>query len=457
MRHFTKNIHLIGIGGAGMSPLAEVLVGLGHRVTGSDYSESSTTKRLESLGISIQYNHIPHLIKTTDLVVYSSAVRLDNPERQYAVEHSIRQVRRAELFGDLMRGYYAVCIAGTHGKTTTTALVSTILYEAGMDPTVLAGGHLRSIDSHALKGNSSIMVVEADEYDRSFLEFFPSIAILTNIEADHLDCYKDLNDIKETFIQFTQRVPFYGAVIACKDDPGVADILPHIDRNVITYGLNESADYSAVDISFVNGKGSFTIKKGQSTLGTCNLSIPGNHNILNALAASICAHELGVPFKQIQDSLQNFKGVSRRFETIAQVKNITIIDDYAHHPGEISATLDAARKCGFKKVTAVFQPHLYSRTRDFLNDFALSLSKADRVVLTSIYKSREEPIPGINSELLLESVKKNGFKDAVLINNREEIPEYLVNDLQDGEVVVFMGAGNIREQAEALAGVLQNG
>ncbi|MGE5670424.1 MAG: UDP-N-acetylmuramate--L-alanine ligase, partial [Fibrobacterota bacterium] len=356
MKRFTKKIHMLGIGGAGMCPLAEVLQAHGHIVTGSDKSSSAATDRLESIGIKVQYNHNVDLVKHADLLVYSSAVRENNPERVYAREHGISCIRRAEMLGDLMRAHFTVCISGTHGKTTTTSLVGTILHDASMRPTVLVGGMVRSNESHAFVGNSNIMVAEADEYDRSFLAMNPSIAIITNIEADHLDCYGSIEAIKEAFVKFTERIPFYGAVVACKDDTGVREILPLINGTVITYSIHGDADYVAKDITFVNGSGVFTLVKQGVELGKINLNIPGKHNVSNSLAAIAVALEMGVDYKTVALSLAQFQGVKRRFEVIGIEKNITVIDDYAHHPGEIRATLDAARTSGYKNIIAVFQP-----------------------------------------------------------------------------------------------------
>ncbi len=457
MKRFTKKIHMLGIGGAGMCPLAEVLQAHGHKVTGSDKIASVATARLESMGIRVQYNHDVDLVRNADLLVYSSAVRENNPERVYAREHGIPCIRRAELLGDLMRAHFTICISGTHGKTTTTSLVGTILNDASLRPTVLVGGVVRSAESHAFVGTSNIMVAEADEYDRSFLAMYPSIAIITNIEADHLDCYGSLDNIKDAFVKFSERIPFYGAVIACKDDTGVREILPRINSTVITYSVNGDADYVAKDISFVNGRGIFTVVKQGVELGTINLNIPGKHNISNSLAAIAVALEVGVDFKTIALSLKQFQGVKRRFEVIGIEKNITVIDDYAHHPGEIRATLDAARTSGYNNIIAVFQPHLYTRTRDFINEFAESLGKADIVYIADIYKAREEPIPGINSEAISNLIKASGHKFVYHIPDKAEIISEVVSNAKENDCVVIMGAGDIWEIAPTILEQLKNG
>jgi UDP-N-acetylmuramate--alanine ligase len=457
MKRFTKKIHMLGIGGAGMCPLAEVLQAHGHLVTGSDKSSSAATARLESIGIKVQYSHDIDFVKNADLLVYSSAVRENNPERIYAREHGIPCIRRAELLGDLMRAHFTVCISGTHGKTTTTSLVGTILHDASLRPTVLVGGMVRSAESHAFVGNSNIMVAEADEFDRSFLAMYPSIAIITNIEADHLDCYGSLDAIKEAFVKFTELIPFYGAVVACNDDAGVREILPFINSMVITYSVNGDADYVAKDITFDKGRGVFTVVKQGIELGKIKLNIPGKHNVSNSLAAIAVALEMGVDFKTVALSLAQFQGVKRRFEIIGIEKNITVVDDYAHHPGEIRATLDAARTSGYKNIIAVFQPHLYTRTRDFLNEFAESLGNADFVYIADIYKAREEPIPGINSEAISNLIKAAGHKNVYHIPDKAEIISEVVNNAKENDCVVIMGAGDIWEIAPKILEHLKNG
>lgn len=457
MRRFTKKIHMVGIGGAGMSPLAEVLQAHGHIVTGSDRSKSVASSRLESIGIQVQYNHVPEHVMSTELLVYSSAVREDNPERAYAVAHGIPCIRRAELLGELMRAHFTVCISGTHGKTTTTSLVGTIFHEAMLKPTVLVGGMVRSADSHAFVGSGNIMVAEADEYDRSFLAMYPTIAIITNIEADHLDCYGTLENIKDAFVMFTERIPFYGAVVACCDDPGVRDILPLIHRTVITYSICGDADYCASDISFSEGRSKFTVLNKGVKLGEIALNIPGKHNIANAMAAIAVATEMGIEFKSIANSLALFQGVRRRFEIIGKEKGVTVIDDYAHHPGEIRATLDAARTSGFSRVIAVFQPHLYTRTRGFMSDFAESLGRADIVYITDIYKAREEPIQGVTSETIVTKIVENGHKNVYYIPQKNDIVSLIAAQVKSGDAVVIMGAGDIWEIAPRLLEGFNNG
>jgi len=459
MKQFTKNIHMVGIGGAGMSPLAEALLSRGHRITGSDRVESASTRHLETLGIKIQYNHEPALVKEANLLVYSSAVKEDNPERVFAAENGIPMIRRAEVLGDIMRSNFTICVSGTHGKTTTTSLAGSVLSDAGISPTVLVGGMFKTSGSHAIIGSGGVIVAEADEYDRSFLAMYPSIAIITNIEADHLDCYKDLSDIKDTFVQFTERVPFDGAVIACIDDDGVNSVLPRIRRSVITYGINPKADYRAESINFENGLTTFTVFHKNKELGIITINIPGIHNVKNALAAIAAALEMGIEFKQIVKTLSNFHGVKRRFEMIGTVNGVTVVDDYAHHPGEISATLDAAKKFRHGRIVAVFQPHLYSRTRDFLDQFAQALSAADLVFITDIYKSREQPIPGVNAKNIVDSINTNTNTKttAFYVNDKNEIAGNLREKTEKGDLVIFMGAGDIWESAYDFVGVKSDG
>jgi UDP-N-acetylmuramate--alanine ligase len=450
MRPFTKKIHLVGIGGAGMSPLAEVLQSRGHTVTGSDRAVSDASRRLETLGIKVQYDHEPNLVKRAELLVYSSAVREDNPERKYAAGNGIPEIRRAEVLGDIMRSNFTICVAGTHGKTTTASLIGTVLTDAKMSPTVLVGGMLRSVGSHAIVGSGGIVVAEADEYDRSFLAMYPTMAVITNIEADHLDCYADLDEIKDSFVEFTDRVPFDGAVIACIDDAGVRDILPRIRRSLFTYGTDSKADFRAIDIKFNGERTEFSVvyKRGLE-IGHVSIGIPGMHNVMNTLAALAVATETDIRFSVAADSVSRFSGVKRRFEIVGNVGGVTVVDDYAHHPGEIAATIAAARSRGYKRVAAVFQPHLYTRTRDFMDQFAKSLSAADMVVVTDIYKAREQPIPGVSAEDIVGKIKTAGSKvETYYVKNKSDIIGVLQNKVNSGDALIFMGAGDIWEIAE---------
>jgi UDP-N-acetylmuramate--alanine ligase len=438
-------MHFIGIGGVGMSGLAEFLFAAGYTVSGSDRQSSAITKRLESLGMKIQYDHSPNLVRDALLVVYSSAIKDDNPERAYARDNKIPVMRRAEMLGELMRMKFSIAVAGTHGKTTTTSLIGQIFSDAGWTPTVIVGGILRRYETNALAGKGDILVAEADEFDRSFLKMYPSVAVVTNIEEDHLDCYSGIEDIKAAFMQFANIVPFYGALVACIDEPHVRELLAGYAKPAVTYGVAQEADYTAQDISFTGGKTSFSVYKKTQKLGALELTIPGLHNVKNALAACAVATELGVDFPAIAKSLLGFGGIRRRFEIIGHKAGVTVIDDYAHHPSEIAATLSAARSAGYKRVVAVFQPHLYTRTRDFLDGFAQALCAADEIVVTAIYKSREEPIAGVNSLAIVEKAKKLGHAHARYIEKKADIAAQLAPLCRSGDAVVVMGAGDINE------------
>jgi UDP-N-acetylmuramate--alanine ligase len=449
-------VHFIGIGGVGMSGLAELLLSLGFTVTGSDRQPSSITARLESLGARIQYDHDPALVKEADIVVFSSAIHEDNPERSFAKNHGVPLMRRAEMLGEFMRMKFSIAVAGTHGKTTTTSLIGHLLHDAKLRPTVIVGGILKRYDSNAIMGTGEILVAEADEYDRSFLNMFPSVAVVTNIEADHLDCYADLDDIKKAFAQFMQSVPFYGAVVACADDPGVRDVVRSCTRPVITYGIDPSADYSARDIVVTGGKTRFSLYRKTEQLTKVLLPLPGMHNVKNACAACAVVCELGVPPADAAAGLSRFPGVKRRFEIMGAGGGITIIDDYAHHPSEIRATLSAAKTAGFKRIIAVFQPHLYTRTRDFMEAFAESLCEADEVIVTGIYQAREEKIPGISAATIVEKIRSRGHGHVSYIEKKEAVAPQLLQSLREGDGVIVMGAGDVWEIGKQLAEGLQD-
>jgi UDP-N-acetylmuramate--alanine ligase len=429
----------------------------GNAVSGSDQSRSPITDRLASLGIAMQYHHQPELIADAEMAVYSSAIKPDNAERAYARKHNIAQIRRAEILGEIMLRKYSIGVAGTHGKTTTTALVGHILEHAGRSPTVLAGGTLRRYGSNAVAGTGDILVTEADEYDRSFLAMHPALAIITNVEADHLECYGSLAAIEKAFAEYAHRTPVQGSVIMCGDDSGAVRIMPRIERNTIVYGIGEKADLRAVEISFEGQGARFCVERKGLKLGMASLPMTGMHAIRNALAAIAAALELNISFAAIAESLQSFSGVKRRFEIAGKANNVTVIDDYAHHPTEITATIDSARNAGFKRVIAVFQPHLYTRTRDFANAFAKSLSSADWCVVSEIYKSREEPIEGVTGENIIQIMHAAGNTDAVYIPEMHAIPAMLNSRLEEGDAVLLMGAGDINAIASAILKEIANG
>jgi UDP-N-acetylmuramate--alanine ligase len=449
---------MIGIGGTGMSAIAEVLVASGFVVSGSDVQESVVTRRLQALGIAVQAGHAPSLVCKANLVVYSSAVKPENPERLYAQQHGIHAMRRAEMLGELMRTGFALCVAGTHGKTTTTALAGQVFAQAGRRPTVLVGGTLRQHGTNSVMGGGSLFIAEADEFDRSFLSMCPSLAIITNIDADHLDCYGTLDNIKDAFVTFAGLVPFYGGVIACVDDAGVRSILSRINRTVITYGVSEGvqADYRAVDVRLTPAGSCFSLMRGTTRCGQVNLTIPGLHNVSNCVAVMAAALEMDVSFGDTAAGCAAFRGVQRRFEVVGTRKGITVIDDYAHHPTEMRASIAAARASGYRRVVAVFQPHLYSRTRDLADQFADALLAADIAVVTEIYKSREEPIAGVTGEMIASRSRKLGHRNASFVASKASIAQTLRGTLRDGDAVLVMGAGDINEECQPIIEAIDN-
>jgi UDP-N-acetylmuramate--alanine ligase len=440
-----KKIHFVGIGGIGMSGIAEILLDQGFRVSGSDRAASDNTERMQELGAEMFIGHkASNVGSDVDALVYSSAVPADNPELVEARRRKIPVIRRAEMLAEVMRLKYGIGIAGTHGKTTTTSMVSLVLMEGGVDPTVIVGGRLRGLaGSNARLGKGEFIVVEADEYDRSFLSITPTIAVLTTLETDHLDCYRDLEDIKAAFVQFAGKVPFYGFVVLCLDEPALQDIMPTIKKKIITYGLTGQSDLQAVDIVHKQNLSSFTVIKHGAELGSVTIQIPGNHNVLNALAAITVGLELGVPFAKVKTGIEKFTGVFRRWEIKGEVNGITVIDDYAHHPTEIKATLAGAKAGWRRRVVCVFQPHLYTRTRDFYDDFGRAFFNADVLVLTDVYPAREEPIQGVSGELIANAAREFGHKQVHYVPAKTEVPAFLSSIVKPGDMVITMGAGDI--------------
>ena len=440
-----RTLHFVGIGGIGMSGIAEILIDQGFKVTGSDRADSDNTDRLKGLGAHVYIGHAAgNLEPDVDVVVYSSAVPPENPELVEAHKRKIPVIRRAEMLAEVMRLRYGIGIAGTHGKTTTTSMVSLVLMEGGIDPTVIVGGRLRGLaGSNARLGKGDFIVVEADEFDRSFLSITPTIAVLTTLETDHLDCYRDLEDIKSAFIQFASKVPFYGFVVLCLDEPALQDIMPKLKKKIITYGLNGQADLQAVDIRHRQNTTTFLVVHDGKDLGEVTLQIPGKHNVQNALAAIAVGLQLGVPFEKIAAGIAKFTGVFRRWEVKADVNGVTIVDDYAHHPTEIKATLAGAKSGWRRRVVCVFQPHLYSRTRDFYDEFGRSFFNADVLVLTDVYPAREEPIQGVNGELIANAAKEFGHKQVHYVPDKKAVPAFLLSIVQPGDIVITMGAGDI--------------
>jgi len=440
-----KKLHFVGIGGIGMSGIAEILLDQGFAITGSDKSASENTERLEALGAKIIEGHdAANLDADVDALVYSSAVPLENPEIVEANRRMIPVIRRAEMLAEVMRLKYGIGIAGTHGKTTSTSMISLVLIEGGIDPTVIVGGRLHGLaGSNARLGKGDFIVVEADEFDRSFLSITPTIAVLTSLETDHLDCYRDLEDLKAAFIQFANKVPFYGFVVLCLDDPALQDIMPKVKMKIITYGLNGQADVQAVEMIHKENTTRFLVLRGGNELGHIRLQIPGTHNVQNALAAIAVGLQLNVPFEKVKAGIEKFTGVFRRWEVKAEVDGVTVIDDYAHHPTEIRVTLAGAKAGWRRRVICVFQPHLYSRTRDFYEDFGRAFFNADVLVLTDVYPAREEPIQGVTGELIANAAKEFGHKHVHYIPDKKEVSDVLMQMKRRGDMIITMGAGDI--------------
>jgi UDP-N-acetylmuramate--alanine ligase len=439
-----KKVHFVGIGGIGMSGIAEILLNQGFQISGSDNNLSDITNHLSDLGIKIYEGHSEKNLKDVDVLVYSSAVKLDNPEVMAAAERKIPIIKRAEMLAECMRMKYGISIAGTHGKTTTTSMVGLTLTEGGIDPTIIVGGKLSGLGgTNARLGNSEYIVVEADEFDRTFLRLTPTIAALTTLESEHLDTYKDLDDIKSAFIEFANKVPFYGFVVLCMDEPALQDIIPHINKKVFTYGTTTQADIRAVDIAFEKFSSSYTVKYKGDELGKIKLKIPGLHNVKNSLVAVCIAHELGIDFQIIQNALSSFSGVYRRFE-VKYNEHFLVIDDYAHHPTETSATLAGIRNGWHdRRLIAVFQPHLYTRTRDFYQEFGRSFLNSDVFICTDVYPAREKPIEGITGQLVSDAAKKFGHRNVLYIPDKTEISHTLIELVKENDIVVTMGAGDI--------------
>jgi UDP-N-acetylmuramate--alanine ligase len=445
-----QNIHFVGIGGVGMSGIAEVLLNQGYAVSGSDLKLSSTTERLAGLGAQVFEGHRSEHLEAVDVVVVSSAVRADNPEVLEAQHRQIPIIPRAEMLAELMRMKYGITVAGTHGKTTTTSMVAVLLQEAGMDPTVVVGGRLNALGSNARLGTGDFMVVEADESDRSFLMLSPTLAVVTNIDEDHMESYAGLDDLKEAFVRFVNKVPFYGAVILCLDEPNLQSLIPRVKRRIVSYGFSGQADLNIVNPVYRGFQSQYQLRYRGQALGEFHLSSPGRHNILNATAAIAVGLDLGIPVSTLRTALDGFRGADRRFQLKGQARGITMIDDYGHHPTEVRATLDAARQSGDHRLVVVFQPHRYSRTQYCFEDFARAFYQADVLVISDIYPAGEEPIEGINSERLVDAIKTHGHKNARHIANLSDIASVLEPDLKTDDLVITMGAGNVWKVGEEL-------
>ena len=454
----TKHIHFVGIGGIGMSGIAELLLNLGYTVSGSDLSASGITANLEKLGGKIFIGHHGESIVGADVVVTSSAIDPENPEVIAARDHSIPVIKRAEMLAELMRlKKFGIAIAGSHGKTSTTSMVSWMLYHAQLDPTIVVGGKVDSLGGNAKLGEGEFLVAEADESDGSFLKLAPVIEVVTNIDLEHLDYYQDLGHIKQSFLDFIDKVPFYGAVILCLDDKNIADILPHIGKRTISYGLTSQADVFAEGIYFSDGRVHFTVKHGTEILGDIDITPPGRHHVYNALAAVCVGLEIEIPFRVVQEALKSYQGVQRRMQLKGKVGGITVVDDYGHHPTEIKATLGAIKEAWpEKRLVVAFQPHRYSRTKALYEEFRTCFHQADYLVMTDIYAASEKPIDGISSEKLLFDIKQHGQRHTLYIDKVKEVPEKVKEILQQGDLFLTLGAGNIVSAGEELLRSLKN-
>jgi len=469
------SVHFVGIGGSGMSGIAEVMLSLGYAVQGSDLKPNKQTKRLENQGATVFIGHAANNICDADAVVVSSAVDETNPEVAAAREQLMPVVSRAEMLAELMRFRYSIAVAGTHGKTTTTSLVASVLAEGGLDPTFVIGGRLKSADANARLGEGDYLVAEADESDASFVHLKPMLAIVTNIDADHMSTYDgDIEKLKSGFIEFLHNLPFYGLAVVCTDDSGVNDVLGDIGRSITTYGTNEEADIRAINIEFSENMTEFDVirsSKVEENLGDTQsvfhmlhvkLGLPGMHNVRNALAAIAVADELQISDKAVVAALEKFEGIDRRFQNLGEVRTgagkILLVDDYGHHPTEVAATL-AAAKAGYpeRRVVLVFQPHRYSRTRDLMDDFATVLSEADALVLLDVYAAGEEPIAGADGRTMARAVRTRGAVDPVFVENLDDLAGVLEGVLLDGDLVLTMGAGDIGAYAHSLPELLGKG
>lgn len=439
----TRRIHLVGIGGSGMSGIAEVLLTLGYRVSGSDLVSSAVTARLKRLGARIHRGHRAGNAADAEVVVVSAAVRSDNAEVVEARRRKIPVIPRAEMLAELMRMKYGVAVAGAHGKTSTTAMIAEVLTGGGLDPTVVIGGRVKSLRSGAKLGKGEVMVAEADESDGSFLKMKPTIAVVTNIDREHLDHYRDLAEIQDTFVQFLSRVPFYGAAVVCLDEPNVREILPRVDRRLVTYGFSSQADIVAAETRFQGFGASFSALHRGETLGTVRLGVPGRHTVANALAAIAVGLELDVPFESMRRSLGRFRGVDRRFQWKGEAFGARVVDDYGHHPTEIQATLAAAREGFGSRTIVVFQPHRYSRTRLLLEAFGRSFFLADHVLVLPVYAAGETPVPGVDGESVADALVRHGHPSVEFVPRLSDVPKRLRRIVRPGDLVITLGAGDV--------------
>lgn len=443
-----QNIHFVGIGGIGMSGIAEVLLNQGYKVTGSDKKRSALTTRLKKKGAKVYYRHKAANVDSAHVVVTSSAIGSDNPEVVAAIKKNIPVIPRAEMLAELMRIKYGVAIAGSHGKTTTTSLVGQVLLGGGLDPTMVIGGRLNNLRTNAKLGKGDYLVAEADESDGSFLKLNPALALITNIDPEHMEHYKDFEALKETFVQFANQVPFYGSIVACSDHPVVRELIPRFKRKVVTYGLEKGADFTVSKIQTQGLKQRFKVFYKKDSLGQVTLPMPGRHNVANALGAIAVGRELDIPFRKIATALRNFRGIQRRLQVLYDGE-VTVLDDYGHHPVEIRATLKAIREAFPKRrVVTLFQPHRYTRTRDLFDDFAQAFQDTDHVFMTAIYPAGEEPIVGVDARALANALPRNGV---IYHSDKATLAQRVKDFAKKGDVLLTLGAGDITQVGQELA------
>lgn len=457
-----RRAHFVGIGGIGMSGLAEILRTRELEVTGSDMKPNEITRRLETMGVRVDVGHRAENVEGADVVVFSSAIKSDNPEIVRAQELEIPIIPRAEMLAELMRVKYCVLIAGSHGKTTTTSIVATVLRHAGLDPTVVVGGKVNALGSNARLGEGDLFIAEADESDGSFLKLTPTIGVITNIDAEHLDHYGTHENVKEAFVQFANKIPFYGLAVLCVDHPHVQAILPKVSRRHVTYGVSRQADYRAKNPQFAGLETNFEAYRRGESLGSFTVRMPGAHNVLNALAVIAVADELEVPLDVVREAIAGFHGVQRRFTIVGTpslTKNgkkgdVMIVDDYGHHPAEIEATLDAAQRGFDRRVVVAFQPHRYTRTQSLFDDFTRSFNKADLVIVTEVYPAGEKPIEGATGKALAEAIRAHGHHAVMYVPDKNQVAEELFKEVLPGDLVIALGAGDINASARKLSAML---
>ncbi len=475
-----QRIHFVGIGGIGMSGIAEVLLNLGYKISGSDLRQSPVTERLQQLGAVIFDGHSTTNIAGAEVVVTSSAINIGNPEVEEARRLHVPVIPRAEMLAELMRLKYGIAIAGMHGKTTTTSMVAGVLAAGGLDPTVVVGGRVDAMGSNARLGRSQYLVAEADESDRSFLKLSPILAVVTNVDREHMDCYRSMHDVKRAFLDFMDRVPFYGMIVACNDDPILRRMFPKIRRRMVSYGTRKGSDFrikltpsnlrppdptsaylGARALTRTPGTGAsgatcFGVTYRGRDLGEFRLHVPGLHNVLNATAAIAVGIGLDIPVPHIQEALENFRGVDRRFQVRGQAGGVTVIDDYGHHPTEIRATLAAARQCGYRKIHVIFQPHRYTRTRDLMDEFATGFMDADSLLVLDIYPASEQPIEGITGEALAQRIRERGNRQAEYVGSFEEAASLATANAHDGDMILTLGAGSVSQLGPMVLEKLQS-